>query len=136
MNKRLDARLRIALALLLLALYSPGGWAEYTRDYLDQHPMQVVDAHGVEIAYRRIGPTAAETAVLVMGLGASHTVWGDAFVRGIIASGFQVLLIDNRDTGGINSVCRDREPCALVAVAEISRRSAGFDNLSVRRYGG
>jgi pimeloyl-ACP methyl ester carboxylesterase len=35
-----------------------------------------------------------------MGLGASHTVWGDDFVRGIIASGYRVLLIDNRDTGG------------------------------------
>ena len=100
LNKKLPASLRIALALVLLVLYSPSGWPEFTRDYLDQHPMQVVDANGVEIAYRRIGPIDAETAVLVMGLGASHTVWGDAFVRGIIASGFQVLLIDNRDTGG------------------------------------
>ena len=100
LNKKLYASLRGALALVLLVLYSPSGWPEYTRDYLDQHPIEIVDANGVEIAYRRIGPMDAETAVLVMGLGASHTVWGDAFVRGVIASGFQVLLIDNRDTGG------------------------------------
>ena len=70
LNKRLDASFRVALALVLLVLYSPSSWPEYTRDYLDQHPMQVVDANGVEIAYRRIGPIDAETAVLVMGLGA------------------------------------------------------------------
>ena len=100
MSKNNAASVRLLLGLVLLALYSQSGWTEYARNYLDQHPMQVVESNGVEIAYRRIGPMDAETAVLVMGLGASHTVWGDAFVRGIIASGFQVLLIDNRDTGG------------------------------------
>ena len=82
LNKKLYASLRGPLALVLLVLYSSSGWPEYTRDYLDQHPIEIVDANGVEIAYRRIGPMDAETAVLVMGLGASHTVWGDAFVRG------------------------------------------------------
>jgi pimeloyl-ACP methyl ester carboxylesterase len=100
LSKNNAASVRLLFGLVLLALYSPSGWTEYARNYLDQHPMQVVESNGVEIAYRRIGPMDAETAVLVMGLGASHTVWGDAFVRGIIASGFQVLLIDNRDTGG------------------------------------
>ena len=100
MSKKNVTSMRLLLGLVLLALNSPSGWTEYARDYLDQHPMQVVVSNGIEIAYRRIGPMGAETAVLVMGLGASHTVWGDAFVRGIIASGFQVLLIDNRDTGG------------------------------------
>jgi pimeloyl-ACP methyl ester carboxylesterase len=93
-------RLAKTLAIALLMSYASQGWAEYSRSYLDAQPMKRIQTAGVEIAYRVIGPAEAETAVLVMGLGASHTVWGDDFVRGIIASGYRVLLIDNRDTGG------------------------------------
>lgn len=90
------------LATVLCLILGPiaDGWAEYSRDYLDSHPLVTTQMPGPKIAYRRVGPPAAETAVLVMGLGASHTVWGDDFVRGIVDSGYQVLLIDNRDTGG------------------------------------
>jgi len=35
-----------------------------------------------------------------MGLGASHLVHGDNLVRGIEQAGYQVLIFDNRDTGG------------------------------------
>ena len=47
LNKKLYASLRGPLALVLLVLYSSSGWPEYTRDYLDQHPIEIVDANHV-----------------------------------------------------------------------------------------
>ncbi|MBT5603493.1 MAG: alpha/beta hydrolase [Gammaproteobacteria bacterium] len=93
------AKLISTLLLTMLAGYGPIALAEYSRSYMDSQPMSHINTNGVEIAYQVLGPENAETAVLVMGLGASHTVWGDDFVRGIIAAGYRVVLIDNRDTG-------------------------------------
>lgn len=92
---------KLISTLLLAILVSNGSMtlADYSRSYMDSHPMNYINTDGVEIAYQVLGPEDAETAVLIMGLGASHTVWGDDFVRGIIAAGYRVVLIDNRDTG-------------------------------------
>ncbi|MGB1615589.1 MAG: alpha/beta fold hydrolase [Pseudomonadales bacterium] len=87
------------ILLLLLASCCSGLMAESSRRLIDAQPMATITTEGVKIAYQLLGPEDADTAVLVMGLGASHRVWGDDFVLGIIDAGYRVLLIDNRDTG-------------------------------------
>jgi len=99
MNIQKPTKLISTLLLAILVSYGSMTLADYSRSYMDSHPMNYINTDGVEIAYQVLGPEDAETAVLVMGLGASHTVWGDDFVRGIIAAGYRVVLIDNRDTG-------------------------------------
>jgi len=99
MNTHSFPGLKRLLLMSLLAGYACLAQSEYSRSYMDAQPMASVSTDGVKIAYRVIGPVDAETAVLVMGLGASHTLWGDDFVLGIIAAGYRVVLIDNRDTG-------------------------------------
>ena len=37
--------------------------------------------------------------LMVMGLLASHKVWGETIVNGLVNSGYRVILFDNRDTG-------------------------------------
>ena len=99
MNIQKPTKLISTQLLAILVSYGSMTLADYSRSYMDSHPMNYINTDGVEIAYQVLGPEDAETAVLVMGLGASHTVWGDDFVRGIIAAGYRVVLIDNRDTG-------------------------------------
>ena len=99
MNIQKPTKLISTLLLAILVSYGSMTLADYSRSYMDSHPMNHINTDGVEIAYQVLGPEDAETAVLVMGLGASHTLWGDDFVRGIIAAGYRVVLIDNRDTG-------------------------------------
>lgn len=99
MNIQKPTKLISTLLLAILVSYGSMTLADYSRSYMDSHPMNYINTDGVEIAYQVLGPEDAETAVLIMGLGASHTVWGDDFVRGIIAAGYRVVLIDNRDTG-------------------------------------
>jgi pimeloyl-ACP methyl ester carboxylesterase len=69
--------------------------AQYSRD----QPMSVVNVDGVEIAYTEAGDLSAPPVMLVMGLTASHRLWGEDFVNGIVDAGYRVVLFDNRDTG-------------------------------------
>ncbi|MEZ7992032.1 MAG: alpha/beta hydrolase [Halioglobus sp.] len=67
---------------------------------MDQQPLEVAPANGISVAYRSLGNPEQPAVVMIMGLGASHVVWGDALVQGLEASGYRVVLLDNRDTGG------------------------------------
>jgi pimeloyl-ACP methyl ester carboxylesterase len=88
------------LLLLFLMVTSVSAWAEFSREYLDQQPLEVAPANGISVAYRSLGNPEQPAVVMIMGLGASHVVWGDALVQGLEASGYRVVLLDNRDTGG------------------------------------
>ena len=88
------------LLLLFLMVTSVSAWAEFSREYLDQQPLEVAPANGISVAYRSLGDPEQPAIVMIMGLGASHVVWGDALVQGLEASGYRVILLDNRDTGG------------------------------------
>ena len=88
---------RVLLVCLLFTTFAARG--EYHRDYIDQQPLLTTPANNISIAYRSVGSPELPTVVLIMGLGASHTVWGDAMVQGIEAEGYRVILLDNRDTG-------------------------------------
>lgn len=72
----------------------------YSRTYLDKQPLLIAPANGIEIAYRTLGANERPAVVMIMGLGASHLLWGDKIVSGLEQAGFHVVLLDNRDVGG------------------------------------
>lgn len=85
-----------SLALMLSAVSQ----AEYSRSFLDAHPLQIAEVNGIEIAYRTVGQGADKPKVVViMGLGGSNVAWGDTLIRGLADAGYEVLMFDNRDTG-------------------------------------
>ena len=88
------------LLLLFLMVTSVSAQAEFSREYLDQQPLEVTPANEISMSYRSLGDPEQPAIVMIMGLGASHVVWGDTLVQGLEASGYRVVLLDNRDTGG------------------------------------
>ncbi len=82
----------VGAVCLLLASVSHAG---YSRDQV----MSKINVNGVDIAYTQAGDLSAPPVLLVMGLTASHRLWGEDFVNGIIDAGYRVVLFDNRDTG-------------------------------------
>ena len=88
------------LLLLFLMVTSVSARAEFSREYLDQQPLEVTPANEISMSYLSLGDTEQPAVVMIMGLGASHVVWGDTLVQGLEASGYRVVLLDNRDTGG------------------------------------
>ena len=74
--------------------------ADSSYSYIEQHPLKIAVANNIEMSYREIGVRDNPKVLLIMGLGASHLVHGDNLVRGIEQAGYQVLIFDNRDTGG------------------------------------
>lgn len=88
------------LLWLFLMVTSVSARAEFSREYLDQQPLQVTPANEISMSYLSLGDPEQPAIVMIMGLGASHVVWGDTLVQGLEASGYRVVLLDNRDTGG------------------------------------
>jgi pimeloyl-ACP methyl ester carboxylesterase len=88
------------LLLLFLIVTAVSAQAEFSREYLDQQPLEVTSANEISMSYRSLGDPGQPAIVMIMGLGASHVVWGDTLVQGLEASGYRVVLLDNRDTGG------------------------------------
>ena len=94
----------ISTILLLLALigsYTARGAepAVEVAGFLDQHEMSFVQANGISIGYKIIGDPSAPPLLLIMGLSASHRLWGDAFIERLADAGYLLVLFDNRDTG-------------------------------------
>ncbi len=86
----------IVVLLLLTSLTE----AEYSRVYLDSHPLKIAQVNGIEIAYRTVGQGEGRPKVVViMGLGGSNVAWGDTLIKGLADAGNEVLMFDNRDTG-------------------------------------
>lgn len=54
---------------------------------------------GIRIEYETAGPATSPAIVLVMGLGMQLTAWPPALVDGLVARGFRVVRLDNRDAG-------------------------------------
>jgi len=87
----------ICLITLCLPLI---GKAEYSRTYLDSYPLQMAAVGELDIAYRIVEPDPDKPkAVVIMGLGGSNVAWGDALISGLANGGYEILLLDNRDTG-------------------------------------
>jgi len=58
-----------------------------------------INANGTQIAYERYGNELHPTILLIHGLGMPMTAWPMEMVKNLVAGGFQVLRIDNRDMG-------------------------------------
>ena len=75
--------------------------ADYSRDYLDTATVRSADSHGTSITYRVFNESDMNPKLLlVMGLGGAGSAWGDAFIQNVESQGFEIIVIDNRDTGG------------------------------------
>ena len=56
-------------------------------------------ANGITLAYESFGDGAAETILLIAGLGTQMIRWTAPFCRALVARGYRVVRFDNRDTG-------------------------------------
>ncbi|MCZ6619621.1 MAG: alpha/beta hydrolase [Gammaproteobacteria bacterium] len=95
---------QLASVLLMLSLMGSqqARCAEPAADltgFLDQHEMANIQANGINIAYKIIGEPTAPPLLMIMGLSASHRLWGDAFIERLAHAGYLLVLFDNRDTG-------------------------------------
>ena len=72
------------ICLLLLTATIQAGAKEDNQRYTERYPLETIQANGIEIAYKVIGEPTDTPVLLVMGLGASHRLWGDNFVKGIV----------------------------------------------------
>ena len=92
--------MRIFLTCLITLCLPLIGKAEHSRTYLDSYPLQMAAVGELDIAYRIVEPDPDKPkAVVIMGLGGSNVAWGDALISGLANGGYEILLLDNRDTG-------------------------------------
>lgn len=92
--------MRIFLPGLIGLCFTFFAHAEYSRTYLDSYPLQMASVGELDIAYRIVKPGPDKPKVVViMGLGGSNVAWGDALISGLANGGYEILLLDNRDTG-------------------------------------
>jgi pimeloyl-ACP methyl ester carboxylesterase len=61
--------------------------------------MHVILPSGVRIEYEVAGASDAPVILLIMGLGMQLTAWPPNFVQGLVARGYRVVRLDNRDIG-------------------------------------
>jgi pimeloyl-ACP methyl ester carboxylesterase len=61
--------------------------------------LEVAPLNDTHIAWAETGDPDGPPVVLIMGLGSSHSVWGEDFIGGLAKSGMHVILLDNRDVG-------------------------------------
>ena len=86
---------------IFLALLTTSVQADYSRLYFDHMPASSAESGDTEIAYRVFNRGADNPKLLlIMGLGGAGAAWGDAFIQALEFEGFEVIVIDNRDTGG------------------------------------
>ena len=92
--------MRIFLTGLISLCLTFFAHAEYSRTYLDSYPLKMASVGELDIAYRIVEPGPDNPKVVViMGLGGSNVAWGDALISGLANGGYEILLLDNRDTG-------------------------------------
>jgi pimeloyl-ACP methyl ester carboxylesterase len=64
----------------------------------------------VSIAYEVFGPSTGKPLLLIMGVGMQMLLWNDDFCRELVARGFQVARMDNRDSGLSTHLTKLGEP--------------------------
>ena len=94
------------LVLYLISFASLSVYSNYT---LDQETT-IAEINGISLAYKSIGMEDDPPVLMVMGLLASHKVWGETIVNGLVDSGYRVILFDNRDTGDSEKLDRLGRP--------------------------
>ena len=94
------------IIILFVTLLSLSAYSEYT---VDQETINF-DSNGVSIAYTVAGEENETPVLMVMGLMASHRLWGEYLVNGLVDAGYKVILFDNRDTGESENLDRLGKP--------------------------
>jgi pimeloyl-ACP methyl ester carboxylesterase len=94
------------IILFFITLFSLSAYSEYA---VDQETINF-DSNGVSIAYTVAGEENATPVLMVMGLMASHRLWGEYLVNGLVDAGYKVILFDNRDTGDSENLDRLGKP--------------------------
>ena len=93
--------------ILFFIILSPlSAYSDYT---VDQETINF-DSNGVSIAYTVAGEENVTPVLMVMGLMASHRLWGEYLVNGLVDAGYKVILFDNRDTGDSENLDRLGKP--------------------------
>jgi len=95
--------------LLIIALLWLSSVNIYS-DYSINQPTELININGVSIAYTTAGKEENPAVLMIMGLMASHKVWGEEIVNGLVDSGYRVILFDNRDTGKSENLDRLGKP--------------------------
>lgn len=86
--------------LITLLLTSSLVQAEYSRTYFDRLPVASAQSTNAQISYRVFNRGEQNPKLLlIMGLGGAGAAWGDAFIKALEFEGFEILVVDNRDTG-------------------------------------
>ena len=98
--------------------------SDESEGFLDQFEITVVEANGISIGYKTIGDASAPPLLLIMGLSASHRLWGDAFVKRLADAGYWLVLFDNRDTGSSQRMDEFGQPTIWW---EMLKNYVGFD---------
>jgi pimeloyl-ACP methyl ester carboxylesterase len=91
--------LRYSIVIAMLFIVQISFAQEFIQSYIKQHELMFTQVNDIKIAYKVIGDPADPAVLMVMGLGASHQLWGDSMVRGLVDAGYRVVLFDNRDVG-------------------------------------
>lgn len=95
--------------LLLITVLWLGSLNIYS-DYSANQPTDLININGVSIAYTAVGEEENPSVLMIMGLMASHKVWGEEIVNELVDSGYRVILFDNRDTGESENLDRLGKP--------------------------
>ena len=72
---------------------------------------------GVSLAYEVFGPSTGTPLLLLMGLGMQMVLWHEDFCRELVARGFQVARMDNRDVGLSTHLAQLGEPSLFNMIA-------------------
>ena len=123
--------MRHAILLIGLLLFSGYGHSdslpEQTRTaslYSREQPVTVAELNGIDIAYTEAGDPDAPAVLMVMGLTASHRLWGEDVINGLVSAGYRVIVFDNRDTGDTSFLDELGTP---VLWWELIKNAVGFD---------
>jgi pimeloyl-ACP methyl ester carboxylesterase len=76
-----------------------GGAAPGRPDMSPELRFARLEANGITLAYDSFGDGAAETILLIAGLGTQMIRWTAPFCRELVTRGYRVVRFDNRDTG-------------------------------------
>ena len=99
-------RITRLIIAVLIGIISTNVYSTYSVD----QKTTSANINGVSIAYTTSGNKEDPTVLMIMGLMASHKVWGEEIVNDLVDSGYQVVLFDNRDTGDSEKLDRLGKP--------------------------
>ena len=92
--------MRKIILYFALTVLASSAHADYSRLYFDHTPSMSTQSGDTDIAYRIFNRGSENPKLLlIMGLGGAGAAWGDAFLQALEFEGFEIIVIDNRDTG-------------------------------------